>query len=353
MSRLKERKARNCLNCNIAVKGRFCHRCGQENIEPKESVWDLIAHFFKDITHFDGKFFSTVKYLFRKPGFLSKEYMIGKRASYVNPIRMYIFTSAFFFLLFFSFMKLDKKSLVNDVNVSGKTFAQIEAMDSLAFDAYTKNVNKEDGKPALPMTRPEFKKYFDSTVLKGTTSFTNAKYDSKTEYDSVLASGKKDNWFRRQLIYKQIELNEKYQNQGGGQALKDFADILLHSLPQIFFILLPIFAFILKLLYIRRKEFYYVNHGIFSIHFYIFSFITMLILFGLGELNNKLNWGFITFIQVLTGLGIFFYLYKAMRNFYRQRRAKTVFKFMILCFSLFITILLLFLVFIFYSLFKL
>ena len=129
--------------------------------------------------------------------------------------------------------------------------------------------------------------------------------------------------------------------------------ILLHSLPQIFFILLPIFAFILKLLYIRRKEFYYVNHGIFSIHFYIFWFISMLILFGLGELNAKLNWGLITFIQVLIGFGIFFYLYKAMRNFYRQRRAKTIFKFMILCFSLFITIMLLFLIFIFYSLYKL
>jgi hypothetical protein len=353
MSRLKERKERNCLNCHIAVKGRFCHRCGQENIEPKESVWDLITHFFKDITHFDGKFFSTVKYLFKKPGFLSREYMIGRRASYVNPIRMYIFTSAFFFLIFFSLMKMDKKTLVGEVNMNGETYAEIEAMDSLAFDAFTKKINKEDHKPAMPMTRAEFKKYFDSSALKGTISFTNADYKSKAAYDSVLAAGKKDNWFKRQLIYKQIELNEKYHNQGGGQALKDFADILLHSLPQIFFILLPIFAFILKLLYIRRKEFYYVNHGIFSIHFYIFWFISMLILFGLGELNAKLGWGFITFIQVLMGFGILFYLYKAMRNFYRQRRAKTVFKFMILCFSLFITIMLLFLIFIFYSLYKL
>jgi hypothetical protein len=203
------------------------------------------------------------------------------------------------------------------------------------------------------MTRPEFKKYFDTMSLKGTITFTSTDYKSKEAYDSVLAAGNKDNWIRRQLIYKQIELNEKYRNQGGGQALKDFADILLHSLPQIFFILLPIFAFILKLLYIRRKEFYYVNHGIFSIHFYIFWFISMLILFGLGELNAKLGWGLITFIQVLIGFGILFYLYKAMRNFYRQRRAKTVFKFMILCFSLFITIMLLFLIFIFYSLYKL
>jgi|APGre2960657404_1045060.scaffolds.fasta_scaffold49078_2 hypothetical protein len=353
MSRLKERKQKNCLNCRILVKGRYCHRCGQENIEPQESVWDLVSHFFKDITHFDGRFFSTVKYLFKKPGFLSAEYMIGRRASYVNPIRMYIFTSAFFFLLFFSFIKLDKLTLIKDISINGKTYAQTEVMDSLAFDGFTKNVNKEAGKPVLPMTRAEYKKYFDSAAMSGAIHFTSANYKSKNEYDSVLASGKKDSWLKKQLIYKQIELNEKYHNRGGGEALKDFADILLHSLPQIFFILLPIFALILKLLYIRRGGYYYVNHGIFSMHFYIFWFITMLILFGVGKLNASLNWGILTFIQVLLGFGIFFYLYKAMRNFYRQRRAKTVLKLMILCFLLFITILLLFTIFIFYSLYKL
>jgi hypothetical protein len=355
MSRLKVRKEKNCLNCHIHVKGRYCHRCGQENIEPKESVWDLVSHFFRDITHFDGKFFSTVKYLFKKPGFLSTEYMTGRRAAYVNPIRMYIFTSAFFFLIFFSFTKVDKSIIVSEAQINGKSFALIEGMDSLAFDSFTKNINKASGKPALPMTRSAFKKYFDSTVMmSGGIQFTDTKYKSRAEYDSALASGKrKDNWVRRLLIYKQIELNKKYHNLGKEQAVKDFLNILLHSLPQIFFILLPIFALILKILYIRRKEYYYVNHSIFSIHFYIFSFITMLILFGLGELNVKSDWGFITLIQVLMGFGIYFYLYKAMRNFYRQRRAKTIFKFIILSFALFISILFLFLIFVFYSIYKL
>jgi hypothetical protein len=37
-----------------------------------------------------------------RPGFLSREYMKGRRASYLHPIKMYVFTSAIFFLLFFS-----------------------------------------------------------------------------------------------------------------------------------------------------------------------------------------------------------------------------------------------------------
>ncbi|MEP7237777.1 MAG: DUF3667 domain-containing protein [Ferruginibacter sp.] len=352
MSHLKERKEKNCLNCNAELEGRFCHICGQENIEPKETVWHLIGHFFQDITHFDGKFFSTLKYLMLRPGFLPKEYMIGRRASYVNPIRMYIFTSAFFFLIFFSFFKINNDAVVT-TDMNGKTYAQIEAMDSLAFDAFTKDENKQHGKQELAMSRTEFKKYFDSTKEAAGVQFSPGHYKSKAAYDSVLRSGKKDhNWLQRQLIYKNIEINEKFKN-SKQDILNAFLGILLHSVPQMLFILLPLFAGILKLLYIRRKNYYYVNHSIFSIHFYIFSFITMLVLFGLGRLNEELNWTFISIVDTIIIFGIFFYLYKAMRKFYQQRRAKTIIKFLLLCFSLVIICTLLFGVFVFFSLFKL
>ena len=353
MSRLKERKEKNCLNCNAEVQGRFCHNCGQENIEPKESVWDLISHFFKDITHFDGKFFSTLKFLIIRPGFISKEYMVGRRASYVNPIRMYIFTSAFFFLIFFSFTKIDKNIIISELKVSGKTMAQIEAMDSLTFSTYINKANKDIGRQNALKTKADIKYYMDTSLEKGEIHFTNADYKSKAQYDSAVKAGSaKDNWLRRQLIYKEIEVNEKYGNDIG-QGFKDYANILMHSLPQMFFILLPLFAFILKLLYIRRKNYYYVDHIIFSIHFYILAFIIMLLLFGLIKVNNELNWTLINIAEVILGLGIFFYLYKAMRTFYQQRRAKTVFKFLILFLLLFIILGLLALAFILLSVFKL
>ncbi len=353
MSRPKLRKETNCLNCNTELAGRYCQNCGQENVETKESVWYLISHFFKDITHFDGKFFSTIKYLFAKPGFLSKEYMIGRRASYVNPIRLYVFTSAFFFLIFFSFMSVDNKALIGNATINGKTYAQTLEMDSVAFDAYSKELNKDDERKELPMTREAFKKYFDSTILNSGFSITKNKYASKAAYDSVLLSGKKKhNWLQRQMIYKEIELNEKYGN-NANLVTKQYLNILLHSLPQMFFILLPLFALILKLLYIRRKDYYYVNHSIFSIHFYIFCFITMLLMFALGKLNNRLHWDLVTFIEVVLGFYIFFYLYKSMRRFYQQRRGKTMLKFFILCFLLLLTMLALFFIFIIYSYYKL
>jgi hypothetical protein len=353
MSHLKERLDKNCLNCNAEVQGRFCQVCGQENVETKESVWQLISHFFRDITHFDGKFFSTLKYLMIRPGFLSLEYMKGRRASYVNPIRMYIFTSAFFFLIFFSIFKIDRQKLMSQSTINKKTWAQIEKMDSATFSNFTKDINVENDREAKPMTRAEFKEHYDSLFSGKAINFSsNTTYRSKAAYDSARRSGKVEhNWFTRQLMYKMIDINDKYKNDSGG-AVSAFFYELVHSLPQMVFISLPIFALLLKLLYIRRKEYYYVSHGIFSLHFYIFIFIAMLVMFGLGALNARLDWTLITVIETIMGFGLLFYLYKAMRKFYGQRRGKTILKFSILCLLLLITFILLFLAFIFYSLYK-
>ena len=127
MSHSPERKEKNCLNCGTIVHGRFCHICGQENTEPKETFFGMVAHFFKDITHFDGKFFTTLKDLLFKPGFLSVEYMKGRRMSYLNPVRMYVFTSAIFFLIFFSLIKPKGAFKITE----GKEPLSVAARDSI------------------------------------------------------------------------------------------------------------------------------------------------------------------------------------------------------------------------------
>ena len=95
------------------------------------------------------------------------------------------------------------------------------------------------------------------------------------------AGAKEDNWLKRQLIYKQIELNEKYHNQGG-QAVKDFANILLHSLPQMFFILLPTLCADFKTALHPQKRIIIMSITVFSAFTFTFSVSsTMLTLFGL------------------------------------------------------------------------
>ena len=343
MSHLLERTDKNCLNCGATVYGRYCHVCGQENIEPKESIWHLITHFFNDFTHFDGKFFSTLKDLLFKPGFLSKEYMRGKRASYLNPVRMYIFTSFIFFLIFFSTFNLNKVRLDSPRVFNGKTIEQIDNLSERDFEKFTKKIN------GSPMTRAQFQ---DSIRNLGALHFTDHKYNSKAEYDSLLKSGvKKHNWLERKIIYKEIELNEKNKNNEAA-VLPSLIESLVHHFPQMLFISLPFMALFLKLLYIRNKNFYYVSHAIFVLHLYIFFFIALLFSVGISEFRQFTGWNWLNYINGAVTIIVFFYLYKALRNFYQQSRKKTFFKyFLFLFFFLFLTVLLFF-IFFFISFFQ-
>jgi hypothetical protein len=327
--------------------------CGQENKEPKETVWHLVSHFFEDITHFDGKFFSTLKLLVIRPGFLPKEYMIGRRASYLNPVRMYVFTSAFFFLISFAFFRgQEGAAKINDSSdVNGKTIAAISKMDSATFADFTRSVNREEGRKDVPMTREQFKLYVDTLFKSKVLNIGGDKYNSKAGYDSLIHAGVlKPGWLKRKFVYKLLELKEKYNNDFN-VVQKAIGEHLLHSLPQMLFISLPLLALLLKLLYYRRKQFYYVNHAIFSIDLYIFVFITLLIIFSVDKLNDYLHWGILTFFNTLISLGMFFYTYKAMRKFYGQRRAKTIAKFLLLLFAFLILLLVLFVSFILFSFF--
>jgi len=354
VSHAPERKEKNCLNCGATVMGRFCHVCGQENIIPKESFGSLVIHFFYDITHFDGKFFHTAKDLFLKPGFLSKEYLSGKRASYLNPVRMYVFTSAIFFLIFF--MVVDPKNLVHvNSNVPLNNKARVELMEDL----------EKEFKKSKADTTILFKKL---ARLKDTTqpvSFASLdsleKKDSlsnepKTfsEYDSLqrtLPSVKRDGWFSR-AIAKKFKYNKELQ-ENPTSMLEQWTELFLHKLPYLLFVSLPLFALILKLLNVRRsKQFYYADHAIFSIHHYIFSFILLLVLFLVVTIYNRTGWGVVKFIEVILFIIWPVYLYIAMLKFYRQGWFKTFIKFILLNMFGFFSLLILFILFFVITIFQ-
>ncbi len=365
MSHLKERAEKNCLNCNAVLEGRFCHICGQQNIEPKETVWHLISHFFQDITHFDGKFFSTVKYLITKPGFLSREYMLGRRASYLNPIRMYVFTSAFFFLIFFNFYQHKAVSANDNTSKSilkSLTNAQKALMEELK-DEDISQAEKDASKSKLNDVLSDIAiLQKDSTAVDKlkthqqslNITFGNEedkKYKTLKQYDSlqkILPPKEKDGFLKNAFERRNLFLKEKYHNSGAA-IIESIKEDFIHRFPQMLFVSLPLFALLLKLLYIRRKNFYYVSHGIYAIHLYAGTFIFILVGMWLGSILSWFNLEIPTWLKTALTFGVIFFWYKSQRNFYQQRRAKTVFKFILL---MFFSLLLISLVFVIFSIFS-
>jgi hypothetical protein len=326
------------------VLGRYCHFCGQENVEVFESTWHIVTHFFNDITHFDGKFFSTLRLLIFKPGYLSDEYRRGRRASYLNPIRMYLFTSAFFFIIFFSTFNINE-------NLSVKTKLDTSELEA-SFTLDSINSYNADRKIDEIITKVEKEKIKKSTAESEGFSITGTKYATRKAYDSVLSAGaKKHNWFQRTLIYREIELNEKYGNDRK-KIMTTFIDDLVHRFPQILFISLPLFALILQLLYARKKQYYYTNHLIFSVHLYILVFIVLFAVIVLREINSNLNWIAINWIIALLYVFIFYYEYKALKNFYQQGKGKTILKYFLLNTGHLCVVIVLFLIFTLFSFLK-
>ena len=298
-----------------------------------------------------------MKYLLLKPGFLPKEYMSGRRVSYLNPIRMYIFTSAFFFLIFFAFLNLTDAFRSGGSNALTKT-----ERDSLLAKTERKIIERgsteklEKLKVLLNDTSREVNKD-DISRLNGNfriMGIGDRKYTSLHEYDSIqqqLPASEKDGWFTRMWAKKELEINEKYKNDPSS-SLEKFTDIFLHKLPYLLFLSLPFFALILKLLYIRH-EWYYAEHVIFTVYHYIFSFLLLLFIFGFDALSDWTGWGV---FDLMIGLSFFawaFYLYKSMRRFYGQRRFKTVIKFLLLNILAFVCIVFLLIFFVMFSVFQL
>jgi hypothetical protein len=122
-----------CLNCGSALVGSHCHQCGQA-----AHIHKTIAAFFHDLLHgvfhFEGKIWRTLPLLAWKPGQLTREYIDGRRASYVSPIALFLFCVFLMFAVVNQFAgKLDAGNLVqvNGVKVNEGLPAQTRRLAEL------------------------------------------------------------------------------------------------------------------------------------------------------------------------------------------------------------------------------
>jgi hypothetical protein len=335
VSHQPERKEKDCLNCGTIVHGRYCQQCGQENILPHQNFWSLTKHFIYDILHFDGKFFETLKHLLFHPGYVAKQYVKGKRISYLDPVRMYLFTSAIFFLIFFAVNQIDFKidnnagdirltrpqrfeyaSVVNRQAAYGNDSLSERKLNLLLDTTYVIDLQVDSSKTVTDTTFP--------VMYKGSKYLMVARKIAPQNQDF---SGK--SWIDRKMNEKWRAYKAKY---GDDEKLfmADLLDVFMHRLPYVLFLSLPFFALILKLLYVRRKAFFYSDHAVFTLYHYIFSFILLLIYFLIAALQDWTGFGIFNFIAGLLLLSGGIHLFIGMKRFYGQGIIKTLGKFILL-----------------------
>lgn len=344
MSSVKLRKEKDCLNCGHEVEETYCPHCGQENIELKEDAWHMIVHAIADYFHFEHKFFGTIKPLLFKPGKLTAEYVAGKRASFLHPIKLYIFISIVFFITAFSTSNKKEKETEADTVIAEKlkndtivSNSEKEVKEILKYIPLSKSKKdsilgevrkdiKEDGSAFVNIGTKRKKRGFNSYIYQEQT------LEEYEKQQRALPKEKRDNFIVNYFTKKGIEFN-KYPDPG-----KKIGEDIIKYIPKMMFLLLPLFALILKLVYIRKDRYYY-EHLIYSFHTHSAIFLSFILVKGLSWLTGfvvDLS-GWISFAGLIY---LVWYIYRSLRTFYGSNRWVTVLKFFFLnfCYSILLTI---------------
>jgi len=131
----------NCLNCDAVVPSsdRFCGKCGQENEASPVSFAALLREVWEAFVQIDATLLRTLRLLVFRPGFLSAEYVRGRRSAYLSPFKMYLAVSAVYFLLWGLVVPFDR------LRDAQEEAARVEAQ--ITADAAAK---KPTDKGALP-----------------------------------------------------------------------------------------------------------------------------------------------------------------------------------------------------------
>lgn len=360
----KLRKEHTCLNCGHEVDDRYCPHCGQENIEPRQPFHYLFGHVMEDLTHYDHGFWETFKTLIARPGKLIKNYLAGRRASQVPPVKLYIFVSfvAFFLpsLLFGGHEYVKKSHSKEKHEVASHQQTALQAIDSLKVlkdiplfsDAQKKeiqfkidSINKiQKEKQIKDSTNGDDDDDLDDIVesaVKDTSSSINLSpfyngYKSVEQIDSVqnsLPSGKRPNAIVYSIQRRYVELRE--DGVSNKEIIEKFIESFLHNLPKLLLFYLPVFAFFMWL-FNNKKKWYYFDNGVFTLYYFSFL-LTITILFELALwLGGFVHGGWINIIKglLLAALIIypFIYFFLAQHRVYGGSRFISVIKGLVLLF---------------------
>lgn len=277
-----------CDNCGsrLTETNKYCPNCGQKNTTHKIAFGHFFMEVLEGLFHFDSKILITIRDLFI-PGRIINNYNQNKRARYVPPIRFYIFTSVIFFTLL-----------------------------TISTGNEVKN-NSSDNNFVFNIT--------DGTEISGSVSDTTGNYlleqiRASKQPDELIdnyISIKYNNikWYNRNVYRNLVKIRSGHFDN------KELTHKIYKNISYSLFLLMPIFALFLMLIY-RKKKLFYSEHLIFSVYLHTLAFMLLIIQLLLGFL--KIDIGFIFVLIILS------YMLLLLRNVYAQSWPKTIRKFLLI-----------------------
>ena len=334
----KRRKDKHCLNCGAEFDDHYnyCPHCGQENNHNRVSFGTLILDFLNNYFSFDSKFSLSLLPFFLEPGYLTKKFIEGKRASFVNPIRLYLVVSLVFFFVF-SMVSTDiVQESIDDISQQAD-----ELPDSIQaeLDKVLLGDLSDLESDSLYKFVPEGKDSTDSNI-----TFSVQKPDSTNEFLTEENIGRymrlrNDYTVSVEQVLDSLEtstLSEFQYNLTKRIIRLDRAESqvvishLLKNLPLMMLFTLPIFALLLKLFYVRRNQ-YYITHLVHALHLHSFAYL----IYGFAFLM-AMYWvpeGSASFWTILLSMVLVSsHSYFSFLNVYGQKWFKTFVKFNIIGF---------------------
>jgi hypothetical protein len=286
----------HCENCGSLLTGRFCGQCGQPAVDYRRSFRHVIVDVLDSFLNWDSKFLASLVHLIVRPWKLTNEFLAGHRVRYLNPLRLYLLASVlFFFMANYGERQAEK---------SGHAI-KFDSQEEVPFG----DVHEPKPGATPPIDRP---------------GDADADADNDMERPPFVVGIDKSRTPTVFEAWMQQKIEEKIGRNGSKATF--FLHSLMENLPYMMLACIPLFAFVLKILYFFRRVFY-IDHLIYALHIHSFAYVMSLIITGVGlGLNQALP----EFRPIAVGLLVttaFIQILISIRKVYRQGWFMTLFKF--------------------------
>jgi hypothetical protein len=348
-----------CGNCGAPMHGPFCYACGQPEKGMIRHLASVMADVADTVFNVDSRVFRTLPPLYFRPGFLTNEYFAGRRTRYVTPFRLFFFLCVISFFAIQATLNLDGMRFNfggdNGQIDNAKTPAEVEkgrdeqiAALTVARDSASKSpkaVAKIETKIATLRTKADariaFLKARDEAVAHG--GVTPPDPSDYNEHDVISFNDKEWNAIKNPVHVDWLPefANGKLNAMIGRArdnliaAQRDQSHLvasLFSVLPQTLFVLMPLFALLLKIAYIFKRRLY-MEHLMVALHSHAFICMSLLIAVLLymliGWADTSATWASppLNLVRVAVWTWLPIYLFLMAKRVYRQGWFMTTFKF--------------------------